>query len=189
MDIKNLYIEMSNNASVYEKYCSTAEKNLGKIFSFFSTNYRGLLIEKNGKLNGFAQGFRVLQNVEGQNRADWARRVGTKQEVEKQHVVPMRKAELFQVVNNTYTKTSRGKVFEKLLSDDSLSYNDKLFLCYLLILPGYFGDIPNYIKNRTNEIFSYLEISGYTVEEILGIQKEFLFRAKNLNIVELMKSH
>lgn len=98
MDIKNLYIEMSNNASVYEKYCSTAEKNLGKIFSFFSTNYRGLLIEKNGKLNGFAQGFRVLQNVEGQNRADWARRVGTKQEVEKQHVVPMRKCGIFMII-------------------------------------------------------------------------------------------
>lgn len=46
MTLKDFYIQLSNTPEVFEKYYSTSDKNLGKIFSFFNTNYRGLLSPK-----------------------------------------------------------------------------------------------------------------------------------------------
>ena len=179
MTLKDFYIQLSNTPEVFEKYYSTSDKNLGKIFSFFNTNYRGLLSPKNNKLNGFAHGFYVFQEVEGKDRATWAKTSGAQQEKVKQHVVPMRKSELFMVIDNKYRKTSRGIVFEKMLCSKTLSTFEKLFLCYLTILPGYFSDTPHYIFERTQEVFKNFEESGYSNEEIKTMQKQFLAKHAN----------
>lgn len=173
MTLKEFYIQLSNCQKVFEKYYSTSEKNLGKIFSFFSTNYRGLLSTRNSNFKGFANGFHVFESVEGIDRSLWEKTERAQQEKVKQHVVPMRKSELFMVKNNAYIKTSRGSVFKKMLDSDLSEYEQR-FLCYLLILPGYFCDTPNYIFARTREVFSCFEKSGYSAKEVLKMQKQFL---------------
>lgn len=125
MKLLEFYKELCNDNTFFERYYSTSGSNYGKIFFFISTNYRGILIKSGNKLQGFANGFRVIENVEGKKRSDWSRRVGTQQEIEKQHVVNMRKSELFRVVDDAYEKTSRGIVFKKLIESDKLTQEEK----------------------------------------------------------------
>lgn len=189
MNLKELYIELSSNPITYEKYCSIGHNNYGKIFSFISTNYRAILPKKGRALKGFAQGFKVLNNVCGIKRSNWARHFGTKQEIEKQHTVNMRKSELFFVSDDTYNKTSRGIVFEKMLSDSTLSYNEKNLLCYILICSGYFSDTPNYIFERTKEIFELYNISGYDDESALKVIKDFILKAQHNSNYDFFINH
>ena len=177
MRLLELYQELCGNVDFYERYYSTSGANYGKIFFFISTNYRGILIQSRGELQGFAKGFKVIENVEGIKRSDWKRHIGTKQEVEKQHVVNMRKSELFRVVNDAYEKTSRGVVFKKLIDSADLTHVEKNFLCYLLILAGYFNDIPNYIVERTKYVYEQWENAGYSVLDCFDIQKAFIKEA------------
>ena len=174
MKLLDLYKELCNDKTFFERYYSTSGSNYGKIFFFISTNYRGILIKSGNRLQGFANGFRVIENVEGKKRSDWSRRVGTQQEIEKQHVVNMRKSELFRVVDDAYEKTSRGIVFKKLIESDKLTHEEKNFLCYLLILTGYFNDIPNYIIERTKYVYEQWEKAGYSSTECFNIQKVFV---------------
>lgn len=177
MSLLDLYKELCNNHTFYERYYSTSGSNYGKIFFFISTNYRGILIQSGNKLQGFANGFRVIEKVEGIKRSDWARRVGTQQEIEKQHVVNMRKSEFFRVVDDAYEKTSRGIVFKKLVDSEELTHEEKTFICYLLILTGYFNDIPNYIVERTKYVYEQWEKSGYNTSDCFEIQKSFVKNA------------
>lgn len=182
MKLLDLYIELCKNNSFYEKYYSTSSKNYGKVFSFISTNYRGILLKSGDKLQGFANGFEVLERVEGKKRSTWAHNTGTNQEVEKQHVVNMRKSEFFRVVDDAYVKTSRGIVFKKLIEDNNLSYEEKNLICLILIISGYFMDTPNYIIERTKEFFSLCNEAGYSDEEIKLYQKSFIAETINSNV-------
>ncbi len=181
MKLVEFYKQLCLNPEYYNYYFSTSGKNGGKVFYFINTNYRGILSSSNGELQGFAKGFRVIENVEGIKRSNWVRKAGTKQEIEKQHVVNMRKAELFRVVNDAYTKTSRGIVFKKMIEEENLSYFEKKFICLLLILSGYFADIPNYILEQTKFFFERCIEAGYTIDEVLAIQKDFINHAKYLS--------
>lgn len=189
MKLKELYIELSSNNDTYEKYCSIGHNNYGKLFSFINTNYRAILPQIGQRLGGFAQGFKVLNNVCGIKRSNWLRHFGTKQEIEKQHTVNMKKSEFFSVSEDTYNKTSRGIVFEKMLDDQDLSYNEKNLLCYILISSGYFSDIPNYIFERTKLIFELFNISGYTNEAVLKIIKDFIICAKRNRNCKFFMNH
>ena len=180
MKLLDLYKHLSLNTNFFERYYSTSSKNYGKVFSFISTNYRGILIKSGTELQGFAQGFRVIKSVEGIKRSNWPRRAKTQQEVEKQHVVNMRKSEFFRVIDDAYQITSRGIVFEKLLNDTDLSHEEKKFICLLLILAGYFSDIPNYIVEQTIAFFSCCERAGYAAEEVLTLQENFVSKANTL---------
>ena len=181
MSLVELYKQLCLNPEYYDFYYSTSGKNGGKVFYFINTNYRGILSSSNGELQGFAKGFRVIENVENVKRSSWARKAGTLQEIEKQHVVNMRKAEFFRVVDDAYTKTSRGIVFKKMVEDNQLSYLEKKFICLLLILSGYFADIPNYILEQTKFFFDRCYEAGYTVDEILAVQKDFIGCAESLS--------
>ncbi len=175
MKIKDLYIELSSNPTTYEKYCSIGQANNGKMFAFLGTNYRSILsVERGGNFGGFAKGFKVLSNVCGIKRSDWVRHFGTNQEIEKQHTVNMRKSEFFFVSDDMYNKTSRGIVFEKMINDENLTFAEKNILCYLLICNGYFADTPNYLFQRTNEIFDMFEKAGYSKEEIYSLIESFI---------------
>ena len=179
MKLLDLYIELCKNNSFYEKYYSTSSKNYGKVFSFINTNYRGILLKSGDKLQGFANGFEVLEKVEGIKRSEWVHNAGTNQEVEKQHVVNMRKSEFFRVVDDAYEKTSRGVVFKKLIEDDNLSHEEKNLICLILIISGYFTDTPNYIIERTKEFFALCNDAGYSDEDVLLFQKSFISEAIN----------
>lgn len=189
MNLKELYVEMSTNDLIYKKYCSTGKNNYGKIFAFISTNYRTILSKKGKNLLGFAQGFRVLDKVCGIKRSNWLRHFGTKQEIEKQHTVNMKKSEFFSVSNDTYNKTSRGKVFEKMIKDSNLTYEEKNLLCYLLICTGYFNDIPNYLFERTKEIFDFFYDAGYETIEVLDLIKDFVKKGTKNGTPEFYIKH
>lgn len=178
MNLVDFYRELSLNPKFFEKYYSTSSKSYGKIFSFISTNYRGILIKARNKLQGFAQGFRVLENVEGVKRSEWLHATTASQEVEKQHVVNMRKSEFFRVVNDAYVKTSRGIVFKKLITDAHLKHEEQNLICLILLLAGYFSDTPNYIVERTKKFFQCCNRAGYSDEEVLSAQENFISKAK-----------
>ena len=174
MTLLELYKSFNENKVFYDYYCSTGSQAGGKVFSFINTNYRGILTFKGQELQGFAKGFRVIESVEGQDRSGWKKSEGAGQELQKQHVVNMRKSELFRVVDNTYVKTSRGIVFKKMMDDQNLKPIEKRLLCYLLILAGYFSDTPNYIIEQSKEFFELCNESGYSEEDILTMQKNLI---------------
>lgn len=174
MKLLDFYKEINTNGDISNFYVSTSTKNGGKVFSFISTNYRGILTKKGDKLQGFAKGFYLIEKVEGIPRAQWRHSTKAKQEVEKQHVVNMRKSEFFRVVNDTYEKTSRGKVFKKLIENDELEYNEKKLICILLLLPGYFSDTPNYILEQTKLFYNCCNKCGYSDKDILNLQENFI---------------
>ncbi len=187
MTLLEFYTELCKNDSFFYYYFSTSGKCGGKVFSFINTNYRGILTKSKGELQGFAKGFRVLENVEGIPRSSWVRHAG-KQETEKQHVVNMRKAEFFRVVDDRYQKTSRGIVFKKMVIDTTLTDIEKKLLCLLMLLSGYFSDTPNYIVEQTKLFFRYCNEAGYSDSEILQYQKEFVDYSKSsTNNLELFE--
>jgi hypothetical protein len=59
-----LYKGMCENENAFIAYTSIGDKNLGKIFHFLNTNYRGILEKKGGKYGGFARGFNIIEATE-----------------------------------------------------------------------------------------------------------------------------
>lgn len=174
MKLLDLYKELNKNTELFDFYVSTSSRKGGKVFSFISTNYRGILTQSGGELKGFAKGLSVIENVEGIKRSEWAHSTKAQQEVEKQHVVNMRKSEFFRVVDDAYQKTSRGIVFKKLIDNEILTYNEKKLICLLLLLPGYFSDTPNYILEQTKNFYNRCVECGYKEVDILNMQKDFV---------------
>lgn len=177
-----------NSTSFYDVYCSTSSLKLGKIFCFINTNYRAILGQKGSNLTGFARGFEVLSEIEGIPRENWIRHSNS-QEKEKQHVVNMRKSELFMVDGSTYHKTKKGIVFKRALQNPILTLEEKRLITYLVIVSGYFNNIPNYIFKRTDEIFQYFKEAGITETKVMEISCDFIRKAKETNSIIELLSH
>ncbi|WP_187152053.1 HNH endonuclease [Treponema endosymbiont of Eucomonympha sp.] len=168
---------MSVDRNLLSLYTSIGKDGYGCMFSMLNTNYRALLapaIKNKYGYGGFAQGFSVIEDVEGQDRTEWVRTNDAGQEIEKQHTVHMRKAVLFQVKDNAYYITHRGKVFKKMLLENSLTDNEKRLLCYLLILPSSFDEIKNYIFTKTQNVFESLEKQGVSEDVVLKSIEEII---------------
>ena len=163
-----IYEHMSAIPQVSEKYKSIGRDGLGNIFAFINTNYRQILSQKGSSLGGFANGYEVMTTVENIPRSQWTALNNAGQAKEKQHTVNMRRAELFMCDVDTYKSTSRGKVFKKVYTSENLSYTEKRLLTYLLILPGYFNETPNYIFERTKEALDSFEKQGLPVDYVIS---------------------
>ena len=175
MNLKEIYIELCSNSSFYTNYHSIGKDASGNMFSFFGTNRRSLLTKRGENYNGFAKSFNVIKEVVGVKRSDWILNpTRVNQERQKQHTVIMRKSEFFRVVNDAYELTSRGVVFEKMLQQEELLENEKKLLCLILILSGYFDDVPNYLIERVSYIFEQWNDAGYSDEEILSFIEAFV---------------
>ena len=175
MNLKEIYIELCSNSSFYTTYHSIGKDASGNMFSFFGTNRRSLLTKRGENYNGFAKSFNVIKEVVGVKRSDWILNpTRVNQERQKQHTVIMRKSEFFRVVNDAYELTSRGLVFEKMLQQEELLENEKKLLCLILILSGYFDDVPNYLIERVSYIFEQWNDAGYSDEEILSFIEAFV---------------
>jgi len=166
-----LYKQMSSTPSVSNRYKSIGAAGLGNIFSFINTNYRQIFSIRGNTYGGFANGFEVMSTVENIKRSDWTATNNVGQEKEKQHTVNMRRSELFMCDKDTYRSTSRGKVFKKMYTSQDLTYEEKRLLCYLIISAGYFSATPNYMFNRTEEVFQSFTEQGLTEEYILEQMK------------------
>lgn len=182
-----IYEKINSNSELYQKYTSTSSSGLGKIFYFLSTNYRQILSQIGNKFGGFANGFEILENVESVPRMDWYKTKETSQEKEKQHTVNMRESEFFIFNKNCFRKTSKGEVFKKMYNCNYLSYEEKRFLCYLLILPSYFNDTPSYIFSTTDSIFGEFLRRGFSEEYILSEMQKMisLFSNKKPKKIEI----
>ena len=192
MTILEYYKNMCSNDEVNEIYYSTGntqKEGRGKIFSFFNTNYRTLLTKQSMEYKGFGVGFNTINSVAGIPYSKWPQYEKNYENIFKQHTVRMRKSELFQVEKGIYQKTKRGLVFERMLNaDESILGNiDKRLICLILILTGYFSNVPNYIIERTKFIFNCYNTSGYTDNEILLLQKNYIIDSKEKTKQELFK--
>ncbi len=168
------YQYICKNDEIASKYYQCGENDFGSPLKIFNTNYRTLFGEKGNSFYGFAKGFICLEKEEGKLRTNFTHSNTTGQEENKQHTVRMRNSWLFQEKNGIFYKTKRGIVFRKMLEEPNLTTEEKRILCLILILPGYFYDIPNYLFRRTNKLFDYCIDAGYTTQEILQLQQEFL---------------
>ena len=191
MKLLDYYKEICNNSVLNNIYYSTGDTQIegrGKIFSFFNTNYRTLLTKQKMEYKGFGQGFKLINSMKDIPYQNWERYENNDEIKLKQHTVRMRKAELFTVQNGIYKKTRRGEVFERMLNskENILNDDEKKFICYLLILTGYFSNTKNYIIERTKAAFYHFNISGYKDSEILKMQKQFLLSIKEMTKTEFL---
>ncbi len=168
------YQYICQNDVIASKYYQCGENDFGSPLKIFNTNYRTLFGQKKDRFFGFAKGFICLEKEEGKTRANFLHSNITGEEVNKQHTVRMRNSWLFQEKEGIFYKTKRGMVFRKMLDDPNLTTEEKKLLCLILILPGYFYDIPNYLCRRTNKLFDFCVEAGYTISDILQLQQEFL---------------
>jgi hypothetical protein len=93
----------------------------------------------------------------------------------------MRESELFYVRDNAYHKTKKGIVFGKMVLSVDLNYEEKRFLCYLLILNGYFNKQPNYIFKQTKFILD--ELSHQQIKQNFLLKQIYSF----VNSINLKK--
>jgi hypothetical protein len=178
----DFYKNMSADPVLFSRYTSASigREGWGCMFSpLINTNYRAILAPAKRNqygYGGFAQGFSVLEEVEGQVRNEWLsnRANNAGQEVEKQHTVHLRKAVFFQVRDRAYYKTQRGKVFQRMLTDNSLSSVEKRLLCYLLILPASFDETKNFLFDKTRTVFTVLKEQGVSSDVVLNSIKEVI---------------
>jgi hypothetical protein len=183
----DIYNHMSADRELFARYTSIGKNGYGRMFLLLNTNYRAILARyRKSKGNrygygGFAQGFSVLESVEGQDRNAWQKTNAAGQEVEKQHTVHMRKAVFFQVRDNAFYITKRGEVFKRALIDESLSDDEKRLLCFLLILPASFDEIPSYLFKRTAEVFALLQTQGIAEDEVLRSIEDIIIWSNSSN--------
>ena len=192
MTILEYYKEMCLDENLNKIYYSTGDTQIegkGKIFSIFNTNYRTLFGKEGDVYTGFGAGFNIIDRVAGKPYNEWEKYAKNDENRFKQHTVRMRKSDLFSVKNGIYNRTKRGDVFYRMMntSEDTLSINDKRFLCYLLILSGHFNNTHNYIFERTKAVFNAFSKSGFSETEILKLQKQFLLNSINSNKYEVLK--
>lgn len=177
MDLLDCYRFICKQDDIARKYYQCGENDYGNPLKIFNTNYRTLFGINRNQYTGFAVGFEAIESEEGKERSEFQHSERTGQEVNKQHTVRMRNSWLFQEKDGIYHKTKRGLVFGEMLDDSTLTVEEKKLLCFLLILPGYFYDIPNFLCQRTEKLFKYCEKAGYNVSEILELQREFFLLA------------
>ncbi len=168
------YQYISTHDDIAGRYYRCGENDYGSPLKIFNTNYRTLFGKRGNTYQGFAKGFIGLETEEGKDRSNFLHSNRTGQEVNKQHTVRMRNSWLFQEKNGVFYKTKRGFVFSRMLQDNDLTLEEQKLLCFLLILPGYFYDIPNYLSRRTEQLFSYSTDVGYSTQELLRLQTDFL---------------
>lgn len=176
ISILGYYKYMSTRDNIARKYYQCGKTDYGSPLKLFNTNYRTLFGVRGSSYTGIANGFLALEKDEGKDRADFVKSGNTLQEKNKQHTVRMRNSWLYQERNGVFTKTKRGIVFGKMLEENMLTANEKKLLCFMLILPGYFYDTPNYLCRRTEKLFSYCIDAGYSEDEILKLQVDFLVK-------------
>lgn len=183
MGLIQIYDLISQNEVVFKKYTQIGRKDLGNKYSFLSTNSRAILKYENKERNygGFYKAFRVINDVNDIDRAEWLRTNPSGQSFEKQHTVKMRESEFFMVRNNRYIRTSKGDVFKRVVVESDLSDEEKSLVTYILILSGYFDKIPNYIIERSKEITLSLNSNGVSTDFLL---ESILTIIKNRNKID-----
>lgn len=177
------YQNMWNNTDIAKKYWQCGAQDYGSILWFMNTNFRTIS-------QAFYNAYDELKDEVGNRASEFSLVASHGQAKAKQYTVRMRQMWLYYIdENDRYQLSKRGRVFEKAMSDSRFSFAEKDLLCYLFLLAGEFNTTAKYLYKRTNEMFSYYHDAGYSTNEILALQKDFLNEAysDHINVADLAK--
>lgn len=141
----NYYIDKNSIESWVADFSSAGHKVI--MYSFKGTNGRSL--------TNFYKKFDNFKVVEGIPRNEWPVKETTGQELHKQYPAFMKSSRLFYEENGIFSKTAKGKIYEKFLSED-FNNDEKWLLTYIFLLDATFDNRDNYILSRSSEIYDIL---------------------------------
>ena len=168
MKLLEIYKEKNNDAAWKNRFFSLAKGNAGSVYKYINTNFR--------TQKSFISQFTSFEGVESIDRADWRVQDGNKQEVDKQRVVKLLEARLFQEFKNgglEYRKTEKGRSYRKYI-DKKFGESERWVINYLYLLDGNYQNEKNHIIERTREILGLFHMLGLTASDVLpSYFKEF----------------
>ena len=173
MTLLKIYKEKNSDPAWNERFFSLAKNKQGRVFKYINTNFR--------TQSAFATQFTRFENVEGVARSDWGVQDTHSQEVDKQRVVKLLEAELFQGFKEnggmTYRKTAKGVSYRKYI-DEGFEESEKWIINYFYLLNGNYDNEHNHIPIKTKEVLNLLNLLGIGEKNLLDLLSEFL-KAKN----------
>lgn len=166
------YQNMWNNTDVAKKYWQCGANDYGNILWFMNTNFRTIA-------PAFYNAYVELKDEVGHRPSEFAVVASHGQTKVKQLTVRMRQTWLYFLDGDGKYKCSRrGQMFEKAMENNMLSPQEKDLVCFLFLLAAEFNNTAKYLFRRTNECFQYYQEAGFTVGEILALQRSFIINSQ-----------
>ena len=177
MTLLGIYKNKNGNVDWVEKFSSLAKNNKGSVFKCINTNFR--------TQKSFIHQFESFESIEGVGRDEWPVQDTNKQEYDKQRVVKLLEAKLFQEFKNgglRYKKTKKGVSYRKYI-DYEFSEDEKWIVNYLYLVNGNYTNEKNHIIEKTREILKLFQLLKLE-DEISTLFKKALSAG---NVKELVK--
>lgn len=152
MALLEIYKDKNKDSDWAEKFFSLAKNKKGNVFKYINTNFR--------TQSAFTHQFKEFEGVEGVERNEWRMQDAHKQEVDKQRVVKLLEAKLFQEFKNgglRYKKTEKGISYKKHINYEFLE-NEKWIVNYLYLINGNYVNEKNHIIERTKEVLRLFQL-------------------------------
>lgn len=171
MSILDIYLSRNSNSHWKTTFVSLAKGNKGRFFNYINTNFR--------QQKSFISQFNEFEPVEDVDRSQWDVQEHHGQERDKQRVVKLLEARLFQrkfVASQslqaerqyTYNKTDKGNSYRKYI-DKKCEDAQSWIINYVYLLNGNYGDEKNHILEATKrllEIFRILNVPGEDISHL-----------------------
>lgn len=176
MRLLDLYIDRNKNKEWKEKYHSSSRDKRGTVYTLINTNFR--------TLGAYTGQFRKFERVEATDRSQW-KLTECNQERDKQRVIPMLEAKIFQKTKKKiesqdnketflYVKTAKGWSYKRFV-EGGIPDDSRWPINYLYLLDGVYGNNINHIAQRTKDILGVLDILEFEKENL----KELFIKAIN----------
>lgn len=173
MNLLKIYKKKNEDLVWRERFFSLAKGKEGRVFKYINTNFR--------TQSSFVTQFTRFENVEGVARSAWGVQDTHSQEVDKQRVVKLLEAELFQIFKESgevkYRKTAKGESYKKYI-DESFGEGGKWIINYFYLLNGSYDNEHNHIPIKTKEVLNLLNLLSVKEGDLLNLLSEFL-KARN----------
>jgi len=174
MSLLDLYKSKNNDPEWFDKYFSLAKDKRGKIFGYINTNYR--------TQKAFLNGFQTFEEVEGEERSDWATVATHGQEKDKHHVIRMLASKLFKRISSKedegeflYYKTKKGRFYKKFIEQFETNDEEVWFLNFIFLLNGHYSNTPNHIYEKVSFFFNrFHDHLGLEGEQVLEMARDSL---------------
>ena len=180
MDVFDYYLEKQNDLNWVEEYQSTSDKKSGKTFLYTNTNFRTLF--------AFTDVFAKFLEYNNRPRSEW-QTYDNGETMAKHWTVRMQQSKLFRLDNDRYSLTAKGLAFKDLVDNSyAFSQSEIWILVYFLVLNSYFGYKPNYIVNRSQEVFECLRKAGIRTSDIVMSLEHVLTRPDSFRIDDVFRT-
>ncbi len=176
MSILDIYKERNTNVAWKTKFVSLATGNKGRLFNYINTNFR--------QQKSFIPQFEKFENVENIDRNNWEIQEGHGQEKDKQRVVKLLEAMLFQRKQKQQASPRSGRQFVYKKTDKGVSYKkyiDKKYekdqswiVNYMYLLNGNYGNEKNHISQATKRLLDILRMLNISEKDLPNLFKEII---------------